>query len=81
MIYLNKFLSRINENSAILKTPNVILLIGLNQTDIKKLKKDYGQLLVYYRERMRQQKGLRGFKNSYKKMEGKWKTRRRLVAD
>ena len=39
MIHLNKFLSRIKENSAILKTPDVILSIGLNQTDIKKLKK------------------------------------------
>lgn len=58
-----------------------VLFITREIKDVKKLKKDYGQLLVYYRERMRQQKGLRGFKNSYKKMDGKWKTKRRLVAD
>ena len=43
--------------------------------------KDYKNLLAYYRERMRQQKGLRYFKNKIKKIEGKWKTRRRMLAD
>ena len=36
--------------------------------------------MAYYRDRMKQQGGLRKFKNSVKKMEGKWKTRRRCEA-
>lgn len=51
--------------------------------DIKYLKKNSipaKELLAYYRERMRQQGGLRELKNSVKKMEGKWKTRRRCEA-
>lgn len=51
--------------------------------DIKYLKKQnvpVKELMVYYRDRMKQQGGLRKFKNSVKKMEGKWKTRRRCEA-
>lgn len=48
---------------------------------IKKLDKNNTHLLSYYRERMRQQKGLRYFKNTYRKMNGKWKTKRRITAD
>lgn len=51
--------------------------------DIKYLKKENipaKELLAYYRERMKQQGGLRKFKNSVKKVEGKWRTRRRCEA-
>lgn len=58
-----------------------VLFITREIKQVKKMPKNYGQLLSYYRERMRQQKGLRGFKNSYKKLDGKWKTRRRMMAD
>ena len=58
-----------------------VLFITKEIKEVKKMKKDYGQLLAYYRERMKQQKGLRCFKNSYKKLEGRWKSRRRMIAD
>ena len=51
--------------------------------DIKYLKKQnvpVKELMVYYRDRMKQQGGLRKIKNTVKKMEGKWKTRRRCEA-
>ena len=48
---------------------------------LKKSNKDYGATIAYYRERMKQQRGLRYFKNSVKKLPGIWKTRRRQVAD
>lgn len=58
-----------------------VLFITREIKELKKSKKDYKGLFSYYRERMRQQKGLRGFKNSYKIIDGKWRTRRRIVAD
>ncbi len=58
-----------------------VLFITREIKQIKKTSKDYGQLLTYYRERMRQQKGLRILKNSTRKISGKWKTRRHMKAD
>ena len=58
-----------------------VLFITREIKQIKKMQKDYTSLLLYYRERMRQQKGLRCFKNSQKKLGGKWKTKRRIIAD
>ena len=51
--------------------------------DIKYIKKENipaKELLTYYRERMKQQGGLRKFKNFVKKVNGKWRTRRRCEA-
>ena len=58
-----------------------VLFITKEIKEVKKQNKDYTNLLTYYRDRMRQQKGLRGLKNSVKKIDGKWKTKRRIVAD
>lgn len=58
-----------------------VLFITREIKEIKKLDKNYDHLLAYYRERMRQQKGLRYFKNKYAKIEGRWRTRRRMLAD
>lgn len=58
-----------------------VLFITKEIKEIKKQNKDYSNLLAYYRERMRQQKGLRNVKNSVKKIDGIWKTKRRMVAD
>ena len=58
-----------------------VLFITKEIKELKKSKKDYSALFSYYRERMKQQKGLRYFKNSVKKIDGKWRTKRRVVAD
>ena len=39
MLYLNKLLLKIKENPAIFKTPEIILIIGLSNSQIKDLKK------------------------------------------
>ena len=39
MLYLNKLLSKVKENSNIFKTPDIILHLGLTSTQIKDLKK------------------------------------------
>ena len=39
MLYLNKFLSKVKENPAIFKTPEIILVLGLTSSQIKDLKK------------------------------------------
>lgn len=58
-----------------------VLFITREIKEIKNTGKDYKNLISYYRERMRQQKGLRYFKNKYKKMPGIWRTKRRILAD
>ena len=58
-----------------------VLFITREIKELKKSGKDYGSLFSYYRERMKQQRGLRYFKNSVKKLEGKFKTKRRFGAD
>lgn len=58
-----------------------VLFITKEIKDIKKSQKNYSTLITYYRERMKQQKGLRYFKNSVKKLGGRWRTRRRKCAD
>lgn len=51
--------------------------------DLKKIKseKKYDELKVYYRERMKQQRGFRKLKNAWQNRKGIWKTRRRTLAD
>ena len=39
MLYLNKFLSKVKENPAIFKTPEIILVLGITSSQIKNLKK------------------------------------------
>lgn len=58
-----------------------VLFITREIKEIKNTGKDYKNLISYYRERMRQQKGLRYFKNKYRKMPGIWRTKRRILAD
>ena len=58
-----------------------VLFITDEIKTLKKTKKDYTALFSYYRERMKQQHGLRYMKNSVKKLEGKWRTRCKMPAD
>lgn len=61
-----------------------ILFITNELKQLKKINKDgkaYTELRAYYRERMKALGGLRKFKNSYKMMNGTWKTRRRCAAE
>lgn len=58
-----------------------VLFITHEIKEVKKVNKDYTSLLNYYRERMKMQKGLRNVKNSVKKLNGKWKTKRRMTSD
>lgn len=58
-----------------------IIFINREIKEIKKSEKDYSALLTYYRDRMKQQHGLRKFKNSIKKIAGRWRTKRKIVAD
>ena len=58
-----------------------VLFITAEIKNLKKSNKDYTSVFAYYRERMKQQRGLRYFKNSVRKLEGIWRTRRRQVAD
>ena len=39
MLYLNKFLNEIKKSPLLLKSPNIILVLGITSTHIKKLKK------------------------------------------
>ncbi len=58
-----------------------VLFITEEIKRLKKSERDYSALFAYYRDRMKQQRGLRYFKNSVCKIEGRWRTRRRLTAD
>ena len=58
-----------------------VLFITQEIKTLKKSNKDYSAAIAYFRERMKQQRGLRYFKNSVKKLPGRWKTRRRQAAD
>ena len=51
--------------------------------DLQRIKNDkkYDEVRSYYRERMKQQKGFRRFKNCAGSKHGTWKTRRRIMAD
>lgn len=74
-----KKLQRIDLNEY--KKLREILFITNEIKYFKKENKDYKELRAYYRERMKQLGGLRKFKNSCKKMNGVWKTRRRCNAE
>ncbi|MBQ8298770.1 MAG: hypothetical protein IJX99_03125 [Clostridia bacterium] len=74
-----KKLQRIDLNEY--KKVREILFITYELKLFKKENKEYKELRAYYRDRMKQLGGLRKFKNSYKKMSGAWKTRRRCKAE
>lgn len=54
-----------------------ILFIKWEKSCLNNSKAEAKELRAYYRERMKQVGGLRKFKNSYKKLQGSWRTRRR----
>ena len=58
-----------------------VLFITQEIKDLKKSNKDYSSLFSYYRDRMKQQRGLRYFKNSIRKLDGRWRTKRGQAAD
>ena len=58
-----------------------ILFITHEFKVLKTLKQENKELRTYYRDRMRQLGGFRRFKNSFKIMPGRWKTRRRINGD
>lgn len=58
-----------------------VIFINREIKAIKKQDKDCSALLAYYRDRMKQQHGLRELKNSIKKMQGRWRTKRKIQAD
>ncbi len=72
-----KKLQRIDFNEY--KRAREILFINWDRKDLDK--QEYKELRAYYRERLKQLGGLRKFKNSWKKVEGNWKTRRRCKAN
>ena len=74
-----KKLQRIDLNEY--KKVREILFITYELKLLKKENKDNKELRTYYRERMKMLGGLRRFKNSYKMMNGVWKTRRRCKAE
>lgn len=74
-----KKLQRIDLNEY--KKVREILFITYELKLFKKENKEYKELRAYYRERMKQLGGFRKFKNSYKMMNGVWKTRRRCKAE
>ncbi len=57
-----------------------VLFIKADIRKIKATNKNYKELLAYYRERMKQQGGLRKFKSTMGHMDGVWRTRRRCQA-
>lgn len=74
-----KKLSRIDLNEY--KRLREILFITQEFKILKKMKQENKELRTYYRDRMRQLGGFRRFKNTYKIMPGKWKTRRRCETE
>ncbi|MBQ9279842.1 MAG: hypothetical protein IJ215_02175 [Clostridia bacterium] len=57
-----------------------VLFVTEDMKYLKKTNQEMKELRAYYRDRMKQLGGLRKFKNTTKKMNGTWKTRRRLSA-
>ncbi len=74
-----KKLARIDLNEY--KRLREILFITHEFKVLKTLKQENKELRTYYRDRMRQLGGFRRFKNSFKIMPGRWKTRRRINGD
>lgn len=74
-----KKLQRIDLNEY--KRLREILFVTHELKILKNEKREYKELCAYYRERMKQLGGLRKLKNSYKKMNGSWRTRRRCKAE
>lgn len=73
-----KKLQRIDLNEY--KRVREILFINWEKKSLDKQNIEAKELRNYYRERMKTIGGLRKFKNSFRKVEGKWKTRRRCEA-
>lgn len=60
------------------KRKREILFITYDIKLLKRSKKNYDDIKAYYRNRMKQIHGFRKLKNTYKKIDGRWRTLRRM---